>query len=42
MTPFGLLGLLLTIFGLGIVTYMLMQWNNERPRSKDGDKDNKI
>jgi hypothetical protein len=35
MTPFGLLGLLLTIFGLGLVTYMLMQWNNETPRRKN-------
>ena len=41
MTPFGLLGLLLTIFGLGIVTYMLMQWNNERPRDRKDD-DSKI
>ncbi len=41
MTPFGLLGLLLTILGLGLVTYMLIQWNNERPRDRNND-DNEI
>jgi len=34
MTEFGLLGLLLTIIGLGLVTYMLIQWNKENPRRK--------
>tara|TARA_B110000438_G_scaffold189360_1_gene180991 strand:+ start:21246 stop:21368 length:123 start_codon:yes stop_codon:yes gene_type:complete len=38
MTPFGLLGLLLTIFGLGLVTYMLIQWNNETPRKRKDDR----
>lgn len=37
----GLLGLITTIIGLGLVAYMLIQWNNENPRRKKDD-DSKI